>query len=375
MGWLSNLLLPGRLRTGPTALLPARPDPKTLLAIAQLADPEARPDGDDVLVGGSRVQPPIELGPDLLAKLGVPGEEPLWACRIAADGPLPVDFFDKSLAEGIAYRLGGWSVCQGEPVDPAEEAGGDPVVYLPAVPEPEEVLPILAGLLHTDAVDTGRWPEGELVDGVVHVPVRRGRVADVYADDELVVTIEEGHRVPPVAQARWPYLTEIAVVRVSPAGRTEETRPAAEAAGGTVDPVDAEGAEDEAAAAPGEEVPVAPGEEAARSEDPGDPDALAAVAADTGAVETAAVDTGAAETGEAETGAAETGEAEGGAVSDRDVSDGDAVTVARDALVRRAAVALEIAQRLQGIAADSRGFQLAEPADALPGGYAGPALA
>ncbi|KAA9381868.1 hypothetical protein F5972_03365 [Microbispora cellulosiformans] len=367
MGWLSNLLLPGRLRTGPTALLPARPDPKTLLAIAQLADPEARPDGDDVLVGGSRVQPPIELGPDLLAKLGVPGDEPLWACRIAADGPLPVDFFDKSLAEGIAYRLGGWSVCQGEPVDPAEEAGGDPVVYLPAVPEPEEVLPILAGLLHTDAVDAGRWPEGELVDGVVHVPVRRGRVADVYADDELVVTIEEGHRVPPVAQARWPYLTEIAVVRVSPAGRTEETRTTAEAAGGTVD---AEGAEDEAAAAPGEEVPVAPGEEAARSENLGDPDALDVGATDTGVVETAAVDTGAAETG-----AADTGEAEGGAVSDRDASDGDAVAVARDALVRRAAVALEIAQRLQGIAADSRGFQLAEPADALPGGYAGPALA
>ncbi|WP_405088539.1 hypothetical protein [Microbispora sp. NBC_01389] len=341
MGWLSNLLLPGRLRTGPTALLPARPDPKTLLAIAQLADPEARPAGDDVVAGGSRVQPPIELGPDLLAKLGVPGEEPLWACRIAADGPLPVDFFDKSLAEGIAYRLGGWSVCQGDPVDPAEEAGGDPVIYLPAVPEPEEVLPILAGLLHTDAVDTGRWPEGELVDGVVHVPVRRGRVADVYADDELVVTIEEGHRVPPVARARWPYLTEIAVAVVSPAGRTEETRPVAEATGGAADAEGAEDAEGVAAVAPGEEVPVVAGEEAARSEDPGDPDAV--------------------ETG------AETGEAEGGAASDD-----DAVAVARDALVRRAAVALEIAQRLQGIAADSRGFQLAEPADVLPGGYAGP---
>ncbi|WP_327043656.1 hypothetical protein OG320_17835 [Microbispora sp. NBC_01189] len=357
MGWLSNLLLPGRLRTGPTALLPARPDPKTLLAIAQLADPEARPDGDDVVAGGSRVQPPIELGPDLLAKLGVPGEEPLWACRIAADGPLPVDFFDKSLAEGIAYRLGGWSVCQGDPVDPAEETGGDPVIYLPAVPEPEEVLPVLAGLLHTDAVDTGRWPEGELVDGVVHVLVRRGRVADVYADDELVVTIEEGHRVPPVARARWPYLTEIAVAVVSPAGRTEETRPVAEATGGAADTVDTEDAKDAedaegvAAVAPGEEVPVVAGEEAVRSEDLGDPDA----------VETGVVETG-----------AETGEAEGGGASDDDASDDDAVAVARDALVRRAAVALEIAQRLQGIAADSRGFQLAEPADVLPGGYAGP---
>ncbi|WP_182885410.1 hypothetical protein [Microbispora sp. H10885] len=352
MGWLSNLLLPGRLRTGPTALLPARPDPKTLLAIAQLADPEARPDGDDVLAGGSRVQPPIELGPDLLAKLGVPGEEPLWACRIAADGPLPVDFFDKSLAEGIAYRLGGWSVCQGEPVDPAEEDGGDPVVYLPAVPEPEEVLPVLAGLLHADAVDGARWPEGELVDGVVHVPVRRGRVADVYADEDLVITIEEGHRVPPVAQARWPYLTEIAVARVSPAGRTEETRPAAEATGGTEDTDDAD---DTAAVASGGEVPVAPGEETARPEDVDDPDALESDAAEAGAVET---------------GAAETGVAEGGAGSGD-----DAVAVARDALVGRAAVALEIAQRLQGIAADSRGFQLAEPADVLPGGYAGTPLA
>ncbi|GLX10366.1 hypothetical protein [Microbispora sp. NBRC 16548] len=223
MGWFSKLLLPGRLRTGPTALLPARPDPKTLLAVAQLADPEARTDGDDILAGGARIEPPVELTGDVLAKLGVPDEDRLWACRIAAEGPLPVDFFDKSMAEGIAYRLGGWSLCQGEPLDPAED-DGDPLVYLPAVPEPEEILPILAeSLRHADAVDTERWPEGELIEGVVHVPVRRGRVADVYAGADVLVTIEEGHRMPPAAQVRWPYLTEIAIARVSPVARTEET--------------------------------------------------------------------------------------------------------------------------------------------------------
>lgn len=297
MGWFSNLLLPGRLRTGPTALLPARPDPKTLLAVAQLADPEARADGDDILAGGSRIQAPIELSPDILAKLGVPDEDRLWACRIAADGPLPVDYFDKSLAEGIAYRLGGWSLCQGEPFDPAED-DGDPLVCLPAVPEPEEAVAILTGLL-AHAVDTGRWPDGELVEGVVHVAVRQGRVSDVYAGADIVVTIEEGHRIPPAAQVRWPYLTEIAIARVSSA--VQETPEAAEdEAGETAAPEDADA------------------EQAVRAEPAGDSDA-----------------------------------------------DG-----ARVALVARATVAIALAHRLQGIATDGRGFQLAEPADVLPGRFA-----
>ncbi|WP_182908774.1 hypothetical protein [Microbispora sp. H13382] len=316
MGWFSKVLLPGRLRTGPTALLPARPDQKTLLAVAQLADPEATTDGDDIIAGGSRVQPPIELTGDILAKLGVPDEDRLWACRVAAEGPLPVDFFDKSLAEGIAYRLGGWSLCQGEPLDPAED-GGDPLVFLPAVPEPEEILPVLGGLLGlVEAVDAERWPEGELVDGVVHVPVRGGRVADVYAGDALVLTVEQGHRIPPVARTRWPYLTEIAVARVSPVDRTGETK----------------------------------------AEDSGSVEIAAETAGDADAhVEDAHVEDAHAEDTHAE------GAVDGGTTREDE---------ARADLVGRAAVAVTLANGLRGIAADSRGFQLSEPADVLPGRYA-----
>ncbi|WP_169988813.1 hypothetical protein [Microbispora sp. H10836] len=326
MGWFSKVLLPGRLRTGPTALLPARPDQKTLLAVAQLADPEATTDGDDIIAGGSRIQPPIELTGDILAKLGVPDEDTLWACRVAAEGPLPVDFFDKSLAEGIAYRLGGWSLCQGEPLDPAED-GGDPLVFLPAVPEPEEILPVLGGLLGlVEAVDAERWPEGELVDGVVHVPVRGGRVADVYVGDALVLTVEQGHRIPPVARTRWPYLTEIAVARVSPVDRTGETK----------------------------------------AEDAGSVESAAETAgdADTHAEDTHAEDAHA-EDAHAEDAHAEDAHAEG-AVDGGTTREDEA----RADLVGRAAVAVTLANGLRGIAADSRGFQLGEPADVLPGRYA-----
>ncbi|XVQ87113.1 hypothetical protein ACQP2K_06765 [Microbispora siamensis] len=344
MGWFSKLLLPGRLRTGPTALLPARPDPKTLLAVAQLADPEARTDGDDILAGGSRIQSPVELTGDVLAKLGVPDEDRLWACRIAAEGPLPVDFFDKSLAEGIAYRLGGWSLCQGEPLDPAED-GGDPLVYLPAVPEPGEILPILAGSLrHADAVDTERWPEAELVEGVVHVPVRRGRVADVYAGADVLVTIEEGHRMPPAAQARWPYLTEIAIARVSPVARTEETRGEDGGHSGA--------ASAEAAGGPAEDVTSA--DATVSSPDIGFDTEDAGSGTDAGSD----MDAGS---------GADTGSDTEDATSRNDAEEPDE---APEALLARAAVALALADGLRGIAADSRGFQLAEPADVLPGGYA-----
>ncbi|MEU8058042.1 hypothetical protein [Microbispora bryophytorum] len=337
MGWFSKLLLPGRLRTGPTALLPARPDPKTLLAVAQLADPEARTDGDDILAGGSRIESPVELTGEVLAKLGVPDEDRLWACRIAAEGPLPVDFFDKSLAEGIAYRLGGWSLCQGEPLDPAEDAG-DPLVYLPAVPEPEEILPILAeSLRHADAVDTARWPEGELIEGVVHVPVRRGRVADVYAGADVLVTVEEGHRLPPAAQTRWPYLTEVAIARVSPVARTEEEAGEdAERAGAASGDAADDRAEDvtSAEAAPG---PLDAGSDAEGAE-----------------VATSGND-------------AEDTEGTEGAEDTEDTTDTEDTDEARGALLVRAAVALALADGLRGIAADSRGFQIAEAADVLPG--------
>ncbi|WP_169953221.1 hypothetical protein [Microbispora sp. H11081] len=330
MGWFSKVLLPGRLRAGPTALLPARPDQKTLLAVAQLADPEARADGDDIVAGGSRVQPPIELTGDILAKLGVPDEDRLWACRITAEGPLPVDFFDKSLAEGIAYRLGGWSICQGEPLDPAED-GGDLLVYLPAAPEPEEILPLLAGLLGpVEAVDAERWPEGELVDGVVHVPVRGGRVADVYAGDAFVLTVEEGRRIPPAARVRWPYLTEIAVARISPVTRTDET-----------DETDETDAEDAASAETAPEPAPETVPEAAGGADGGAEDAADLVDEDEQVDEDEHVDEDA-------------------------VREDDA----RADLLARAAVAVTLANELSGIAADSRGFQLAEPADVLPGRHA-----
>ncbi|MBP2704903.1 hypothetical protein JOL79_13870 [Microbispora sp. RL4-1S] len=354
MGWFSKLLLPGRLRTGPTVLLPARPDAKTLLAIAQLADPDARLDGEDILVGGSRILPPVELTGEVLAKLGVEGEECLWACRVAADGPLPVDFFDKTLAEGIAHRLGGWSLCQGEPTDPAEDRHRNPVVYLPAAPTPEEALPILADVLrHAEEVDVERWPDGELVGGVVHVPVRQGRVLDVYAGADLVVTIEEGHRIPPAARVRWPYLTEIAVVTVSDV--TVSDVAAAPAAG--------EGAPEEDAA-----------EDTSERVAEGDAQEDAEQAADA-AAETAApaLDEPLPPDTPGEVVEAVTDDSAEDSVDDsiKDSAD-DSADDSPDGekpMLARATVALVLADRLQGIAADPGAFQLAEPADILPGRY------
>lgn len=324
MGWISNLLLPGRLRTGPTVLLPTRPDPKTLLAVAQLADPDAAFAGDDILAGGSRILAPIELTGALLAKLGIQDEERLWACRITAEGPLPVDFFDKSLAEGIAFRLGGWSLCRGEPTEPAEGARRDPVVYLPAVPAPEEVVEILGELVAPVAsLDTDRWPAGELVDGIVHVPARQGPISDVYAGADTVVTIEEGRRIPPAARVRWPYLTEIVIAKIS-----------------RLDPVAAgEPAGSSESDAPGESTGTTDDD---RPDAPAEPIGAGAEAADA---------------------AAENGSADGVAEAA-----GESATSDQEA-VSRATVALVLAQRLRGIAADEGGFQLAEPADILPGRY------
>jgi hypothetical protein len=160
MSWFSNRMLAGRLRTGPTALLPARPDAKTLLEIAELADPGARLDGEDIVAGSVRIHPPVELTGEMLVKLGIEDEDRLWACRVAAEGPLPVDFFDKTLAEGVAYRLGGWSLTRGEPTDPAEDEHRGPLVYLPSAPTEEELLPLLRELLKpVKAVDPVASPE------------------------------------------------------------------------------------------------------------------------------------------------------------------------------------------------------------------------
>ncbi|WP_157548578.1 hypothetical protein [Nonomuraea candida] len=129
-----------RLRTGPTAALPARPDPGELLRIVQLADPGARRDGDEIVAVDVRVCAPVEAGADLTG-----GElETAWAVRVAAEGPLPLDFFDRYLAEGLAFRLGGLAVCRGEVSDPADDGGeSGPAVILPVRPTAEELAPLL----------------------------------------------------------------------------------------------------------------------------------------------------------------------------------------------------------------------------------------
>ncbi|SEN43322.1 hypothetical protein [Nonomuraea pusilla] len=135
MGWMAKR----RLRTGPTAALPAKPDQATLLRLLRLADPGARADGADVVATDVRVHAPVEAEPDLVG--GV--LEKVWACRVTAEGPLPVDFFDVFLAEGLAFRLGGLVVCRGEVSDPSDEEGGGPAVILPARPSAEDLAPLL----------------------------------------------------------------------------------------------------------------------------------------------------------------------------------------------------------------------------------------
>ncbi|WP_327087752.1 hypothetical protein OIE66_36360 [Nonomuraea sp. NBC_01738] len=137
-----------RLRTGPTAALPARPDADELLRLVRLADPDARADGDDIVAADVRIHAPVEAESDLVG-----GElEQVWACRVAAEGPLPFDFFDRFLAEGLAFRLGGLAVCRGEVSDPAdEESRRGPAVILPVRPADDE----LADLLEAEEDDEG----------------------------------------------------------------------------------------------------------------------------------------------------------------------------------------------------------------------------
>jgi hypothetical protein len=135
MGWMAKR----RLRTGPTAALPAKPDPAELLRIVQLADPGARQDGDDIVATDVRVCAAVEADADLVG-----GElEKVWAVRVAAEGPLPLDFFDRYLAEGIALRLKGLAVCRGEVTDPVDEENTGPAVILPVRPTAEELAPLL----------------------------------------------------------------------------------------------------------------------------------------------------------------------------------------------------------------------------------------
>lgn len=159
MGWMAKR----RLRTGPTAALPAEPDPADLLRIVRLADPDARADGDDIVAADVRVHAAVEAEPELVG-----GEmEQVWAVRVAAEGPLPFDFFDRYLAEGLAFRLGGLAVCRGEVSDPADEdAPRGVAVILPVRPADEE----LAGALEAEADEDGVY-EGAGFRAVV-VPLK-----------------------------------------------------------------------------------------------------------------------------------------------------------------------------------------------------------
>jgi hypothetical protein len=136
MGWMAKR----RLRTGPTAALPAKPSQADLLRVVRLADPEAREDGGDIVAVDVRVHAPVEAEPELVG-----GElEQVWACRVVAEGPLPFDYFDRYLAEGIAFRLGGLAVCRGEVTDPADDDRGGPAVILPVRPTADELRAVLS---------------------------------------------------------------------------------------------------------------------------------------------------------------------------------------------------------------------------------------
>ncbi|MER6951418.1 hypothetical protein ABT294_46130 [Nonomuraea sp. NPDC000554] len=130
-----------RLRTGPTAALPVKPDQSELLRLVRLADPAAREDGGDIVAADVRLHAPVEAEADLVG-----GElEQVWACRVAAEGPLPFDYFDRFLAEGLAFRLGGLAVCRGAVSDPADDDRGGPAVVLPTRPSAEELVAHLEG--------------------------------------------------------------------------------------------------------------------------------------------------------------------------------------------------------------------------------------
>jgi hypothetical protein len=147
MGWMAKR----RLRTGPTAALPAKPSQADLLRLVRLADPEAREDGADIVAVDVRVHAPVEAEPELVG-----GEmEQVWACRVVAEGPLPFDYFDRYLAEGIAFRLGGLAVCRGEVTDPADSDRGGPAVILPERPTADELRTVLSALDDSPKAEVG----------------------------------------------------------------------------------------------------------------------------------------------------------------------------------------------------------------------------
>lgn len=183
MGWMAKR----RLRTGPTAALSAKPDQSRLLEIVKLADPDAKLDGADILAADARIHAAVEAEPELVG-----GEmDKIWACRVQAEGPLPLDYFDRYLSEGIAYRLGGLSVCRGEVTDPAEVARG-PVVILPVRPAAEELQPLLGEVAHE---------EGEY--GI-----------ETFTGERLKVVVVPRKDTSPMALTLMPYAAELTCIDV-----------------------------------------------------------------------------------------------------------------------------------------------------------------
>ncbi|WP_162795016.1 hypothetical protein [Nonomuraea lactucae] len=181
-----------RLRTGPTAALPAKPSQADLLRIVRLADPDARADGDDIVAVDVRVHAPVEAEPELVG-----GEmDEVWAVRVAAEGPLPFDFFDRYLAEGIAFRLGGLAVCRGEVSDPADDGtegrAGGPAVILPLRPAADALLPLLEA-------------EGE---------VEHEEEDFAYTVDGVRILVVPQKGSPPAVQELLPFATELTAVEL-----------------------------------------------------------------------------------------------------------------------------------------------------------------
>ncbi|MFC4588113.1 hypothetical protein [Sphaerisporangium corydalis] len=216
MSWLSNRLLLGHLRTGPTVLAPAKTSPAALLEILSLADPGARADGEDVVLAGIRVKGGLELAEAELRKLMVPDEDRLWAHRVVAEGPLPMKGFDKGTSEGVAYRLGGWAMTRGEMRDPADDDHAGPIAYLGDLPPHEEMIALLREHLRPAESMPDVWQKAgsaELLDGIIHLEEEEFRM---YGGADILVSAAYTTDIPPAVRAVMGYATRVVKVDVRP---------------------------------------------------------------------------------------------------------------------------------------------------------------
>ncbi|WP_219471400.1 hypothetical protein [Nonomuraea rhizosphaerae] len=151
-----------------------------------LAVPDAREDGADIVGADVRVHAAVEAEPDLVG-----GEqEEVWACRVTAEGPLPYDYFDRILAEGLAFRLGGLAVCRGEVSDPADESLTAGVI-LPAPPVEEELRTLLKDLGGDDAEAEPHEEPGEVEPEAKAEPEVEAAQDTVEADEATAAAEED----------------------------------------------------------------------------------------------------------------------------------------------------------------------------------------